>query len=185
MSPIQIKPEILELLRILKKEKPRYILKIGTAQGGVLFLFSLIADLNAKIISIDLPGGGFGGGYPIWKIPLYKSFARENQKIYLIRRDSHKQGTLREIEKILSGNKLDLLFIDGDHTYNGVKQDFEMYTPLVKANGIIALHDIVIHPPETGCEVYKFWQENKNNFKYSEIVFNSAQNWGGIGIIYK
>jgi len=49
----------------------------------------------------------------------------------------------------LNGEPLDFLFIDGDHTYEGVKRDFEMYSPLVRNGGIIAFHDIVKHPPET------------------------------------
>jgi len=46
----------------------------------------------------------------------------------------------------------DFLFIDGDHTYEGVEGDFEMYSPLVRRGGIIAFHDIVPGPPENvGC----------------------------------
>jgi len=72
----------------------------GTAGGGTLFLFTRVADPEAKIISIDLPGGPFGGGYPRWKIPLYKSFSRGRQKIYLLRRDSHDPRTLEEVRRI-------------------------------------------------------------------------------------
>lgn len=70
ICPMQIQEEILGLLRILEKNKPKIILEIGTANGGTLFLFSQIADDDATIISIDLPKGKFGGGYPKWKIPL-------------------------------------------------------------------------------------------------------------------
>jgi predicted O-methyltransferase YrrM len=44
---------------------------------------------------------------------------------------------------LLKGSEGDFLFIDGDHTYQGVKQDFQMYSPLVKKGGIVAFHDIV------------------------------------------
>lgn len=37
--------------------------------------------------------------------------------------------------------KIDLLFIDGDHSYEGVKQDFELYSKLLSENGVIVLHD--------------------------------------------
>lgn len=132
IAPSQIKSEILQLLKILKKIKPKTILEIGTANGGTLFLFCQVADPNATIISIDLPGGKFGGGYPKWKIPLYKSFAKKNQKIYLIRANSHKQETLEKVKKILDDKKVDFLFIDGDHSYGGVKKDFEIYSRLVE-----------------------------------------------------
>lgn len=37
--------------------------------------------------------------------------------------------------------KIDVLFIDGDHSYNGVKKDFELYSQLLTENGIIIIHD--------------------------------------------
>ncbi|MGQ9534158.1 MAG: class I SAM-dependent methyltransferase, partial [bacterium] len=70
------------------------MLELGTANGGTLFLFSRVASDDSIIISIDLPGGAFGGGYHQWRIPLYKAFASQTQKIYLIRGDSHKYATL-------------------------------------------------------------------------------------------
>lgn len=51
---------------------------------------------------------------------------------------------------------MDFLFIDGDHAYEGVKADFEMYSPLVRKGGLVALHDICVHPPEMDCHVDKF-----------------------------
>jgi len=182
--PSQIKEEILKLLKILEKIKPKTILEIGTANGGTLFLFSQIASPDAIIISIDLPGGKFGGGYPMWKVPLYKSFAKDNQKIYLIRADSHDEKTLRKVKNILGNKKLDFLFIDGDHSYEGVKKDFEMYSKLVKRKRVIALHDIVHHPFVPECQVDKFWKEIKKIYRTREIILSSNQTWAGIGLIF-
>jgi cephalosporin hydroxylase len=140
IKPIQIKYEIAKLLEVVAELKPKVVLEIGTAGGGTLFLFTRVADPEAKIISIDLPGGLFGvlgHGYPRWKICLYKSFSRKGQKIYLIREDSHDPQTLEEVKRILGGEKVDFLFIDGDHTYEGVKKDFEMYSPLVREGGLL------------------------------------------------
>ncbi len=183
IKPSQVRDEILELLIFLNKLRPNYILEIGTALGGTLFLFSRIASQNATIISIDLPGGAFGRGYPKWKIPLFKSFALPKQRIYLIRANSHERETLEKTKSILGDKRLDFLFIDGDHTYEGVKEDFEMYSPLVKKGGVIALHDIVQHPPEIGCEVSRFWSEIKSKYEYVEFVKSWNQNWAGIGLI--
>jgi predicted O-methyltransferase YrrM len=184
IKPIQVKYEIAKLLEIVAGLRPRVVLEIGTAGGGTLFLFTRAADPDAKIISIDLPGGPFGGGYPRWKTPLYKSFSKEGQKIYLIRRDSHDPQTLEEVKRILGGERVDFLFIDGDHTYEGVKRDFEMYSPLVREGGIIAFHDICPHPPETKCEVNRFWNEIKQRYKFAEIVEDRDQKWAGIGVLY-
>lgn len=184
IKPMQIKEEITEFLKIFKEKRPQYILEIGTAKGGTLFLFSKCAPDNAVIISVDLSGNLLEGGYSKLRIPLYKSFAKKNQRLYLLRKNSHDYTTFVIISKILHKNKLDVLYIDGDHSYNGVKKDFEMYGKLVKKGGIIVFHDIVPESLKTGCEVSRFWQEVKINHKTLEIVKNWKQNYCGIGIIY-
>lgn len=182
IMPMQVQEEILELLRILDEIKPKVILEIGTARGGTLFLFTRVASEDATIISIDLPGGKFGGGYPKWKIPLYKAFSLANQQIHLIRADSHDQETLRKVKNILNNRKADFLFIDGDHSYEGVKKDFEMYSPLVRKGGIIAFHDIVPGLKENVGGVPEFWKEVKN-MDSKEIVKDWNQEGNGIGVL--
>ncbi len=185
IEPIQIKDEFYALREILWKIRPKTLLEIGTANGGTLFLLSKIASDDGTIISVDLPGGSYGGGYPDWKVPLYESFASSKQKIHLIRADSHDKIALDKVIKILGQKRLDFLFINGDHTYDGVKKDFEMYAPLVADEGIIAFHDIVIHPLETGAEVHRFWNEIRDKYKYVEMVKSESQNWAGIGLLFK
>lgn len=185
IRPLQIRDEIMELLRILNKTKPRVIIEIGTAGGGTLFSFCRVAAEDATIISIDFPDVRFGGGYPMWKTPLYKAFRLPKQKLHLLRADSHSKETLEKVKNILGGRKVAFLFIDGDHAYEGVKKDFEMFSPLVKEGGIIAFHDIAVHPAETGCEVSKFWNEIKQEkYKWVEIINERNQNSCGIGLLF-
>ena len=86
------------------------------------------------------------------------------------------------LKTIIGNNELDFLFIDGDHSYEGVKQDYELYSPLVKKGGIIAFHDICEHPIR--CDVDKYWNEIKVGKNYKELVENYNQGWGGIGVIF-
>jgi len=127
------------------------LLEIGTTNGGTLFLFSHVAYKDAIIISVNLLGGRFSGGYSKWRKLLYKSFALPDQRLILLMADSHKDETLAKVKAkaILGETKLDFLFIDRDHTYEGVEKDFEMYSPLVRRGGIIAFHDIVLGTPKT------------------------------------
>jgi len=185
IRPAQIKYELKELLELLILNNPKYVLEIGTYNGGTLFTFSQISNKKSTIISLDLPNGKYGGGYPNWKKKIYKAFILKTQKIHLIRKNSHLKESYLEVKSILKNKKLDFLFIDGDHTYDGVKKDFKLYSTFVKKGGIIALHDIVVHPPKLNCHVNEFWKELKNKYKYKEIIKNKNQGWGGIGIIYK
>jgi len=184
IRPGQVKDEIMGLLEILMRYRPKFILEIGTGRGGSFFLFTRVAASDATLITIDLPFGALGGGCSELKMPYYESFALPGQKIYLPRMDSHKETALHAINRILDGHELDFLFIDGDHTYQGVKKDFEMYGKLVRKGGIIAFHDIVPGPPENVGGVPRFWNEVKYNFNYAELIKDWKQSGCGIGVIY-
>jgi len=187
-KPMQIKKEISELLRILMPLRLKHVLEIGTSRGGTLLLLSKALSEDAILISIDLPRGSFGGGYPLLRKFIYSNFRKGKQKIILIRGDSHSRKTLEKVKCILQDSKLDFLFIDGDHTYEGVKKDFEMYSPLVRKGGIIAFHDIVphdrVHDPHGVVGVPRFWNEIKHSYKYLEIVKDWGQGKAGIGVLY-
>lgn len=184
-EPMQVREEFVKLLEVFRENNPKYIMEVGTANGGTLFCISKLAPSDATVVSIDLPGGRFGGGYPQWKTKFYKSFAKSGQKLHLLRADSHKEETLERTQEILDGHKLDFLFIDGDHTYEGVKKDFEMYSPLVREEGIIAFHDIAIHPVESECFVHDLWVEICQKDKSLSIIKDEEQGWAGIGVLFK
>lgn len=183
IRPMQIKEEVIEFLKIVQNNKCKNILEIGTAKGGTLFLFSKILPQNSIIISIDLPKGAFGGGYSIFRILLFQSFKQKNQKMFLLRGDSHQNVIYEKVKEILKGEKVDLLFIDGDHTYNGVKNDFKMYKNLVKKDGLIVFHDITSHIFDEKVEVFKVWNEIREKYETVEIQFKSEKGSYGFGII--
>ena len=180
--PLQVKEELIDFLKIFIKQHPKVIFECGTASGGNLFLLTRFSDKDSIIVSVDLPGGKFGGGYPSWKIPFYKSFASYNQNIILIRDDSHKISTVEKVKKVLNNRKIDIAYIDGDHTYSGVKRDFELYRSLITPGGFMVFHDIVSHKNKN-VGVPKFWQEIHKEYEFKEIVKNWDQNGSGIGIL--
>jgi cephalosporin hydroxylase len=180
----QVRSEVIALGKMLQALAPARSLEIGTNYGGTLLLLCNLSSPSAKIISVDLPLGRFGGGYPRRKIPLFRKFRKPGQQLHLIRADSHRQETKERVLRVLDGDLLDYLFLDGDHTYEGVRRDFEMYAPLVRGGGIIALHDIAVHNRDSECQVDKFWSEVKNQFRHQEIVENPKQGWAGVGILW-
>jgi predicted O-methyltransferase YrrM len=185
--PIQLRSEISSFLEhvLANDVPPRRILEIGTSQGGTLFLLSTVAADDAEILSIDLPKGPFGGGYSERKEKLYRAFARSGQHIELLRQSSHDHATLARVKSWLSGSFLDLLFVDGDHTYGGVMKDLELYTPLVRPGGLIALHDIVPGLRERVGDVPRVWRRLRQPTVSSEIVESWSQGGFGIGVVRK
>lgn len=80
---------------------------------------------------------------------------------------------------------VNVLFIDGDHSYEGCWSDFVNYWDLVAPGGICAFHDIVYHPGVPDCQVNKVWAElEASNLKTWEII-TPPDHWGGIGIVWK
>jgi predicted O-methyltransferase YrrM len=183
IAPSQVRSELVQFAEIIAAAKPGRALEIGTCSGGTLFLLCRLAAPHATVISVDLPRGSYGAGYSVVRIPLYRRFARPSQSLHLVRADSHSRDTLNRVAVTLSGRKLDFLFIDGDHTYEGVKQDFELYSPLVEKGGTIAFHDIAPHRAGWSGGVPRFWNEIKGQCSYREIIADPKGGFG-IGVLY-
>ena len=124
-------------------------------------------------------------------------FSERFNNCKFIRGDSHIEQTLAATAQILlklwtgpnSNVGIDFLFIDGDHTYEGVRRDFLDYSPLVNDGGIIVFHDIIISDHHHSRNVYvgEFWNEIKNDprFESFEIIGSPDQNWAGLGVLRK
>lgn len=183
IRPVQVRWEFEQLASLVRDLKPKGAMEIGTHNGGTLYTLCRLADPAAIIISLDLPRGRFGGGYHPLKIPIYRRFAGPRQRLHLVRDDSHSDKTREHIRGLLNGQQLDYLFIDGDHTYEGVKQDFEMYSPFVRRGGVVAFHDIAEHFEKKDCQVHRFWNEIRYSFRSREFIEDKAQGWAGIGVL--
>jgi cephalosporin hydroxylase len=182
---IQQHREIAGLLEILRQNPPKYVCEIGTASGGTLYLLAQVCAAGALLLSIDL-------GLSFERCLVHARFAAHRQKIISLRADSRAPDTIGRVRSILRGNALDLLFIDGDHSYDGVKADFTNYRSLVRPGGMIVLHDIVRdfgtrYGRPTGNYtggVPVFWEEIKAQYRSSELIEDPAQDGYGIGIVY-
>ena len=185
IEPRQNPEEIEALYKAVLEISPRRVLEIGTARGGSLYLWIQAASEDATIVSVDLPGGKFGGAYPACRVPFYQSFARSGQTLKLLRKDSHQKETIAEVVRIFSDNQIDFAFIDGDHTYEGVKADFQDYGPLLRPGGLIGFHDILPRPDLPEIQVNRFWKELRDKYDCEELI--GSQGSGrkiGIGLIH-
>lgn len=181
--PYQVPSELIEFAHFVRDERPGTVLEIGTRSGGTFFLLCRLADPRATVISLDLPGGRWGGGYGAYRIPVLRRMKQPRQTLHLVRGDSHDASSVDRVRRLLAGRPIDLLFIDGDHSYEGVRQDFEMYAPLVRPGGAVVFHDIVPHRPLSGVDVSRFWNEAKARYSHREIIADPQQGWAGIGIL--
>ena len=155
----QKQKEFTELMQIIIDNKYKSVLEIGAYSNGCTYAF---ASICKKVVSIDLN---------------HRSTERFDNATYIT-------GNSHEVRNDIDG-KFDVIFIDGDHTYEGVKKDFELYSDLINKGGIICFHDIwdTEEHHRQGCYVDKFWNEIKENYRYDELG-KEIKTWGGIGVLY-
>jgi predicted O-methyltransferase YrrM len=179
---LQKESEIMDLAERVRALQPKIVVEIGTAKGGTLFIWSRSNPQLSLLVSIDLPGGNFGGGYDSRREKLYHEFTagHPDTKLVLLRCDSHAESTVAMLKTHLAGRQIDFLWIDGDHAYDGVRRDFLMYSALVRKGGLVAFHDIVTKGD--GHEVHRLWDELKKKYSFVEFIEDPASNMG-IGLL--
>jgi hypothetical protein len=78
--------------------------------------------------------------------------------------------------KYFTDGSVDLLHIDGYHSYEAVRHDFEMWLPKMSRHGVILFHDVNVRQNDFG--VWKFWEEV--NAKYKHLTFLHGH---GLGVL--
>lgn len=113
-------------------------------------------------------------------------YCLENPNTSFLKIDSHST----EFQDYIRNNFFDLIFIDGDHSYTGVKNDYEISK---HSGNIFVFHDIV---NDICPGVVQFWKELKEiekdtfNFfefteQYPEVFSRTGQNFLGIGVMIR
>ncbi len=180
----QHRDEILAFAEWLADRRPHHVIEIGGLHGGTATLWAAIA--TGRVISVDLPGGRFGGadhGYDHARCLARNarlSAAWPGRYVGILG-DSHAVETLIEVANALELEPADLLFIDGDHALEGVTRDLALYRELVRPGGVIAFHDVEDTPLHraAGCLVSDLWR----SLDGQKREFTIHGEWGGIGVV--
>jgi cephalosporin hydroxylase len=181
----QQQQEILDFLSLAKSQNPRVVMEIGTARSGTNFLLAQVLDSVQMIIALDLR---------VRNLRLLNMFSRPSLNRVCIEGSSYNSPTFDRVNQVLGGKKLDVLFIDGDHSYEGVLADYKLYAPLVRPGGLIAFNDIVDdHYTKFGRPglrwaggVPRLWRELKDSRQdghYWEFIRDPDQDGMGIGVL--
>lgn len=181
-APHQIKSEIVSFLEFARTHEPKLVLEIGTADGGTHFLLGHGLPTVTSTIAVDLF---------VWNASILRSLNREPTEQRFIHASSYDPATIQQVANTLAGRPIDLLFIDGDHTYEGAKKDYLGYRHFVREGGIIAFHDIMPdyktrYGRDTGRwagDVPILWNELKHHYEHHEFVDSPDQDGLGIGVL--
>jgi len=175
---------------LIRNLKPQRILCVGS-KGGFIPALCALACQDNDFGQVDFVDPGFGpedpqdkfwGGTGFWgKGDVKKHFSLFD----LGKRIKHHQMTSSEFKKAYPKKIYDYIYLDGDHSYQGIKRDYQSFWPQLKKGGLMILHDIVAKGfyENSQCEygVYRFWQELSEKNK---ITFPFPKN-SGLGILQK
>lgn len=161
---------------IVRKLNPKTIVDLGVDYGYSSFCFSLPNIGN--VYGIDsFEGDNHAGKRDTYEYVLSKKKELELDNLTIIK------GYFDDVVKTWD-KQIDILHIDGLHTYEAVKNDFETWIRFLNPNGIILMHDTMVDNPDFG--VSKFFKEinlPKTNFKNSNGLGIVSYNQNIIDII--
>jgi len=164
---------------LIRNLKPKVIVELGTYRGTSFFSFCQAvknSGLSTKLFAIDSwEGEDHTGIYGRDILKEVKTIVKKYYKklnIKLLR--TYFDTAVSKFDDF----QIDILHIDGLHTYKAVRHDYETWQGKVSRNGIILLHDIDVQ--ERGFGVHTFWNELKKS--ENTIEFHHSQ---GLGIVVR
>jgi predicted O-methyltransferase YrrM len=156
---------------IVRYKKPEKIVDLGVDYAYSTFCFA-IPEIG-HVYGIDSFEGDVHAG------------ERDTEQLYKYVTDKQKELELNNITFIKGffddvvqtwDKKIDILHIDGLHTYEAVKNDFEKWSPFLKEGGIILMHDTMVENPEFGVSTF---------FKEISLPKTNFRHCNGLGVVSK
>lgn len=150
LGAIQSGKELQEFVLFISQNDISHILELGTCGGGSLLAMHRAAKPGIRI-SMDLEWEKREPAIPEYRHQQFLDFIPGVVEILGQIHDAEQQ---RRVEDFLDGRKLDLMFIDADHSYEGGEMHWIMYRQFIRPGGFVCWHDV-----RNGWSVGKFYDE--------------------------
>jgi len=157
--------------------KPAIFVELGTHSGNSYFAFCQSVQelhLPTRCYAVDTWQGDIHAGH--YDDTIFNAVNLHNEAHYgnfsqLLR------TTFDEAVNHFENGSINLLHIDGLHTYEAVKHDFQTWLPKLAPNAIVLFHDITVH--REGFGVWQFWSELQEQYK-TNLAFSHSN---GLGVL--
>lgn len=162
---------------LVENLKPRTLVELGTHSGNSYFAFcqGVAANcLTTQCYAVDIwRGDEHAGSYDE---SIFREVSRYNESNY---RPFSKllRMTFDQAAGQFDADSIDLLHIDGLHTYEAVKHDFELWRQKISARGVVLFHDIEVRERDFG--VWRLWAELSE--QHPHIEFDHSN---GLGVLF-
>ena len=162
---------------LIQEVAPKIFVELGTHSGNSYFAFcQSVAESGSstKCYAVDTWQGDEHSG--LYDDKVFIKINKHNQDCYagfsqLLRMSFDNAATLFEDESV------ELLHIDGLHTYEAVRHDFETWLPKLAPGAVVVLHDVNVRERSFG--VWKLWQELKADYP-NNLEFTHSH---GLGVL--
>ena len=161
---------------IFREFKPKVFVELGTHNGFSYFVGcqSIVeCGLDCKAFAVDHWIGDAQAGF--FDEDIYSEVIATNQEYSGF--STLLRMSFSDALPLFENHSVDLLHIDGFHSYESVSEDFNTWLEKMSDNGIVLLHDI--HVRRNTCGVYKFWAEIKEKYRTIEFVGSH-----GLGVVF-
>lgn len=155
--------------------EPKKVVELGTYLGASYFSFCQAVkefNMDTKCYAVDTWKGDAHAGH--YEEDVYKSVLKENFNYEGF--SSLLKNTFNEASKASFARNIDLCHIDGFHSYEAVKSDFETWVPKMSEQGVMLFHDTA--EMREGFGVWRFWSEVSR--EYPSFDF---QHGHGLGVL--
>jgi hypothetical protein len=163
---------------LIESLKPNLFVELGTHYGLSYFTFCQAiqkARLKTTCYAVDnWMGDEHAGFYDGTVFDFVKTINEAYSSFSTL-----KHLTFDEAISFFDDQSIDLLHIDGLHTYEAVKHDFETWLPKISAKGIVLFHDT--HVTERGFGVHKLWEELIQHYPSFEFTHGFGLGILGVG----
>lgn len=179
-APSQVEAEIHGLISLFREEGVRSYLEIGARHGDTFHMVMTSLPLGSVGVAVDLPGAAWGKSSSVSSLmDCHLDLQRLGYSTEVVIGDS-----AEVVDDVSALGPFDAALIDGDHRYEGVKQDWENYSGMAR---LVAFHDIAGHGVRErangyAVEVPRFWGEVRVGRSCKEFVANGSKM--GIGVVY-
>ncbi|MEA9437918.1 class I SAM-dependent methyltransferase [Aeromonas caviae] len=164
---------------LVESLRPRKIVELGTHYGSSYFSFCQAVtklDLETLCFAVDTWGGDEHAG--LYGEEVYGQVSEYNQQHYssfstLIR------STFDQALAHFPQGSIDLLHIDGLHTLDAVRHDFESWLPKLSDRAVVIMHDTNVR--ERGFGVFQLLDELKQQYPHFEFAHGHGLGVIGVG----
>jgi hypothetical protein len=166
------------LFVLFKLIQPQTYVELGVHTGGSFIAACTAARAFGLLTNVT--------GIDTWKGDPHAGFFDDGDKIYrelknytdgMFENAKLMRASFAEARRSFKNDSIDILHIDGYHTFEAVYDDFSTWFPTLKSTGIILFHDICVYERNFG--VHRLWAELRSKFETVEFRHSF-----GLGILF-